>query len=117
MDLYTWLPLLIYIVLGMVFESLSMLLLTVPIFFPLVQSLGFDLVWFGIVVVVVTEISLITPPVGMNVFVLSAVLRDVKASTIFKGVTPFWCADIVRLALITLIPAISLFLPELLYRG
>lgn len=107
----------IYIVLGMVFESLSMLLLTVPIFFPLVQSLGFDLVWFGIVVVVVTEISLITPPVGMNVFVLSAVLRDVKASTIFKGVTPFWCADIVRLALITLIPAISLFLPELLYRG
>jgi len=108
--------LLIYIVLGMVFESLSMLLLTVPIFFPLVQSLGFDLVWFGIVVVVVTEISLITPPVGMNVFVLSAVLRDVKASTIFKGVTPFWCADIIRLVLITLIAPISLFLPELLYR-
>ncbi|WP_428033340.1 TRAP transporter large permease [Amphritea sp.] len=106
----------IYIILGMVFESLSMLLLTVPIFFPLVQSLGFDLVWFGIVVVVVTEISLITPPVGMNVFVLSAVLRDVKASTIFKGVTPFWCADIVRLALITLFSSISLFLPELLYR-
>ncbi|RVU32638.1 MULTISPECIES: TRAP transporter large permease [Neptunomonas] len=108
--------LLVYIVLGMVFESLSMLLLTVPIFFPLVQSLGFDLVWFGIVVVVVTEISLITPPVGMNVFVLSAVLRDIKASTIFKGVTPFWCADILRLILITLIAQISLFLPELLYR-
>ncbi|WP_432473380.1 TRAP transporter large permease [Amphritea sp. HPY] len=106
----------IYIVLGMVFESLSMLLLTVPIFFPLVQSLGFDLVWFGIVVVVVTEISLITPPVGMNVFVLAAVLRDVKASTIFKGVTPFWCADIVRLALVTLFSSIALFLPELLYR-
>ncbi len=108
--------LLIYIILGMVFESLSMLLLTVPIFFPLVQSMGFDLVWFGIVVVVVTEISLITPPVGMNVFVLSAVLRDVKASTIFKGVTPFWCADIIRLILITLIAPISLILPELLYR-
>lgn len=106
----------IYIVLGMVFESLSMMLLTVPIFYPLVQSLGFDLVWFGIVVVVVTEISLITPPVGMNVFVLSAVLRDVKPATIFKGVTPFWCADIVRLALITLIAPISLILPELLYR-
>lgn len=108
--------LLIYIILGMVFESLSMLLLTVPIFYPLVQSLGFDLVWFGIVVVVVTEISLITPPVGMNVFVLSAVLKDVKAGTIFKGVTPFWCADIVRLALITFFSGISLFLPELLYR-
>lgn len=106
----------IYIVLGMVFESLSMLLLTIPIFFPLVQSLGFDLVWFGIVVVVVTEISLITPPVGMNVFVLSAVIRDVKASTIFKGVTPFWCADIIRLVLITFISSISLILPELLYR-
>ncbi|WP_221801474.1 TRAP transporter large permease [Oceanobacter mangrovi] len=106
----------IYILLGMVFESLSMMLLTVPIFYPLVQSLGFDLVWFGIVVVVVTEISLITPPVGMNVFVLSAVLPDVKPATIFKGVTPFWCADIVRLALLTLIPTISLFLPELLYR-
>ena len=105
----------IYVVLGMVFESLSMLLLTVPVFYPLVQSLGFDLVWFGIVVVVVTEISLITPPVGMNVFVLGAVLRDVNTGTIFKGVTPFWCVDIIRLALITLIPAISLWLPSLLY--
>ncbi|WP_273205820.1 TRAP transporter large permease [Marinobacter subterrani] len=106
----------IYIVLGMVFESLSMILLTVPVFYPLVESMGFDLVWFGIVVVVVTEISLITPPVGMNVFVLSAVLRDVKTGTIFKGVTPFWCADIVRLALIVFIAQIALFLPELLYR-
>ncbi len=106
----------IYIVLGMVFESLSMMLLTVPVFYPLVASMGFDLVWFGIVVVVVTEISLITPPVGMNVFVLSAVLRDVKTGTIFKGVTPFWCADIVRLALIVFVAQIALFLPELLYR-
>jgi len=86
----------------------------VPVFYPLVQSLGFDLVWFGIVVVV-TEISLITPPVGMNVFVIGAVLRDVKTGTIFRGVTPFWFADIVRLALITLVPAISLWLPTLLY--
>ncbi|MBR7889529.1 TRAP transporter large permease [Marinomonas sp. A79] len=106
----------IYIVLGMVFESLSMMLLTVPIFYPLVQSLGFDLVWFGIIVVVVTEISLITPPVGMNVFVLSAVLKGVKPGTIFKGVTPFWCADIVRLMLITLVPAVAMILPEILYR-
>ena len=106
----------IYIILGCVFESLSMLLLTVPIFYPVVESLGFDLVWFGIVVVVVTEISLITPPVGLNVFVLSGVLKDVKTGTIFKGVTPFWVADIIRLTLITLIPAISLYLPQLLYR-
>ena len=105
----------IYIVLGCVFESLSMLLLTVPIFYPVVESLGFDLVWFGIVVVVVTEISLITPPVGLNVFVLSGVLKDVKTGTIFKGVTPFWFADIIRLMLITLIPTIALLLPQWLY--
>jgi len=105
----------IYIVLGFVFESLSMLLLTVPIFYPVVQSFGFDLVWFGIVVVVVTEISLITPPVGLNVFVLSGVLKDVNTGTIFRGVTPFWIADIIRLLLITLIPAISLILPRWLY--
>jgi TRAP-type C4-dicarboxylate transport system permease large subunit len=65
---------------------------------------------------VVTEISLLTPPVGLNVFVLSGVLKDVKTSTIFKGVTPFWIADLIRLTLLTLIPAISLFLPEILYR-
>ncbi|MEQ9642901.1 MAG: TRAP transporter large permease [Alphaproteobacteria bacterium] len=108
--------LLVYIVLGCVFESLSMLLLTVPIFFPLVQQLGFDLVWFGIVVVVVTEISLITPPVGLNVFVLSGVLRDVRTGTIFRGVTPFWCVDILRLTVLVLVPAVSLWLPAFLYR-
>ncbi|MCB1809309.1 MAG: TRAP transporter large permease subunit, partial [Candidatus Competibacteraceae bacterium] len=102
--------LLVYIVLGCVFESLSMLLLTVPIFFPLVQSLGFDLIWFGIIVVVVTEISLITPPVGLNVFVLRGVLGDISTGTIFRGVTPFWIVDILRLALLVLVPALSLWL-------
>lgn len=102
----------IYIVLGMIFESLSMLLLTVPIFFPLVIGLGFDPVWFGVVVVVVTEISLITPPVGLNVFILKNVVGDVSTGTIFKGVTPFWVADIIRLALLVGIPALSLFLPS-----
>ena len=103
---------LIYVALGCVFESLSMILLTVPIFFPLVRDLGYDPIWFGIVVVVVTEISLITPPVGLNVFVLRGVLPDVKTGTIFRGVTPFWCADLVRLALIVSIPALSLWLPS-----
>ena len=114
--------LLVYLVLGCVFESLSMLLLTIPIFFPVVQGLGYAglgeeaiLVWFGIVAVVVTEISLITPPVGLNVFVLSGVLKDVTTSTVFKGVTPFWCADIGRLALLVAFPALSLALPRLFY--
>ncbi|KIC38984.1 C4-dicarboxylate ABC transporter permease [Ruegeria sp. ANG-R] len=105
---------LIYIVLGCVFESLSMLLLTVPIFFPLVTSLGFDPVWFGIIVVVVTEISLITPPVGLNVFVLKGVVNDVSTGTIFKGVTPFWVADIFRLILLLWFSGLVLFLPNMM---
>ena len=104
--------LLVYILLGCVFESLSMLLLTVPIFFPLVVSLGFDPVWFGIIVVVVTEISLITPPVGLNVFVLKGVVGDVSTGTIFKGVTPFWIVDIIRLVILVAFPTIVLFLPD-----
>ncbi len=102
----------VYLLLGMVFESLSMLLLTVPIFFPLVSSLGYDPVWFGIVVVVVTEISLITPPVGLNVFILKGVVGNVSTGTIFRGVTPFWIFDLFRLALLVGIPAISLYLPS-----
>jgi C4-dicarboxylate transporter, DctM subunit len=104
--------LIVYLVLGCIFESLSMLLLTVPIFFPLVVSLGFDPVWFGIIVVVVTEISLITPPVGLNVFVLRGVVGDVSTATIFKGVTPFWSVDILRLALMVLVPWLVLVLPN-----
>ncbi|MEP0944180.1 MAG: TRAP transporter large permease [Rhizobiaceae bacterium] len=106
--------LLIYLVLGCVFESLSMILLTVPIFAPLVAGLGYDLIWFGILVVVATEISLITPPIGMNVFVLKGVLSDVSVRTIFKGVTPFWIADIFRILLIALVPAIALLLPSMM---
>ncbi len=106
--------LLFYLVLGCVLESLSMVLLTVPIFFPLVQNLGFDLIWFGIIVVVVTEISLITPPVGLNVFVLKATMPELPASTIFRGVTPFWIADVFRLTFLVFLPWISLALPWLL---
>lgn len=104
----------IYIILGCVFESLSMLLLTVPIFFPLVTGMGFDPVWFGVIVVVVTEISLITPPVGLNVFILKGVVGDVSTATIFKGVTPFWVVDILRLLLLLLLPGLVLFLPSLM---
>ncbi len=104
--------LLIYLALGCVLESLSMVLLTVPVLYPLVAGLGYDLVWFGIIVVVATEISLITPPVGLNVFVLKDALGDVSTATIFRGVVPFWCADIIRLALIVTVPPIALWLPQ-----
>ena len=92
-----------------------MLLLTVPIFFPLVTSLGFDPVWFGIIVVVVTEISLITPPVGLNVFVLKGVVDNVTTATIFRGVTPFWIVDIFRLLILLLVPALVLYLPNTMH--
>ena len=102
----------VYILLGCVLESISMILLTVPVFYPLVQHLGYDLVWFGVVVVVVTEISLITPPIGMNVFVLRTLLPDVPTNTVFRGVLPFIVADFLRLSLLVAFPVISLLLPR-----
>jgi tripartite ATP-independent transporter DctM subunit len=107
--------LMIYIILGMVLESFSMLLLTIPVFFPIVAELGYSLVWFGIVAVIVVEISLITPPVGMNVFVLSSIIKDVRTGTIFKGVLPFWIADILRLLIVVVLVPLSLWLPSLIY--
>ena len=104
----------IYIGLGCVLESLSMMLLTLPIFYPVAQALGFDLVWFGILVVVVIEIGLITPPIGVNVFMLKAMLPDVPVTSIFRGVAPFIGADFVRLALLLFVPGIVMFLPNLM---
>ncbi|WP_193369676.1 TRAP transporter large permease [Pelagibius marinus] len=104
----------LYVVMGCFLESISMMLLTVPIFYPIVQGLGFDLIWFGIVVIVVIEISLITPPVGMNIFVIRSVLPDIPIFTVFKGVLPFVAADLVRAALLIGIPGLSLWLPGLM---
>jgi C4-dicarboxylate transporter DctM subunit len=110
--------LLIYVLLGCVLESLSMILLTVPVFFPLLQTLGFDQVlglpqpvvnvWFGILVVVIVEVSLLTPPVGLNVFVLRSVLPDVRTGTIFRGVAPFYVFDLARITLLAAVPSISI---------
>ncbi len=104
----------IYIVLGCVLESMSMILLTVPVFYPLVQHLGFDLIWFGIIIVVVTEISFITPPVGMNIIVLRGLLPEVPIRTMFAGVLPFVAADFLRLGLLVAFPIISTLLPRYL---
>lgn len=102
--------LLIYIVLGCFLESLSMILLTVPILYPIMKQHGVDLVWFGVLVVVVTEIALITPPIGLNIFVLHSVQPQIPIGTIFRGVVPFILVDFVRLAIIALFPALSLLL-------
>jgi C4-dicarboxylate transporter, DctM subunit len=103
----------IYIVLGCFLESLSMVLLTVPIFFPLVMSLGYDPIWFGIIVVMVTELSLITPPVGLNLFILKSTIGNISLGKIYRGIMPFVAADILRLALMIAFPAIILILPQL----
>jgi C4-dicarboxylate transporter, DctM subunit len=104
----------IYVILGTAMEELSMILLTVPVFFPLVVHLGLDPVWFGILIVVVVEIGLISPPVGMNLFVINALLPQVPTRTLFSGVLPFMFADVVRLAILIAFPAISLWLPSLM---
>ena len=106
--------LLLYLVLGCVLDSMSMLFLTVPLLFPIVAKLGFDLVWFGVLVVTMIEIALITPPVGMNVFVINSVNPEVSTRTIFRGVIPFVVADALRIALIVAVPAIALALPSLM---
>ena len=103
----------IYLILGMILESLSMMMLTVPIFYPLVSEMGGNLIWFGILVVVAVEISLITPPVGLNVHILKTIVKNtVSLKTIFKGVIPFVLIDIIRLMILLLVPAIALFLPH-----
>lgn len=100
----------LYIVLGMVMDSIAMLLLTVPIVYPLAMQAGFDPIWFGIVTVITVELGLITPPIGMNVFVIKSVSEDVRITEIFKGVVPFVLSDIVRLALLIAFPVLALAL-------
>ena len=94
----------IYVILGTAMEELSMILLTVPVFFPLVVHLGFDPVWFGIIIVVVVQIGLISPPVGMNMFVVKSMLPGVSTATIFRGVTPFVIVTVLLLAILVAFP-------------
>ncbi len=106
--------LVVYVVLGCILDSISMILLTIPLFFPIVHAAGIDPVWFGVLVVVVTEISLITPPIGMNIFILNATADDLPIATIYRGVMPFVIADAGRLILLTAFPAIATVLPALM---
>ncbi|MGE0799607.1 MAG: TRAP transporter large permease [Lautropia sp.] len=105
----------IYVLLGTAMEELSMILLTVPVLFPLVVHLGFDPIWFGILVVVVVEIGLISPPVGMNLFVIRTLLPGVSTGTLYRGVAPFVVADVVRLAVLVAFPVLSTWLPSVLF--
>ncbi|WP_291215241.1 TRAP transporter large permease [Hydrogenophaga sp.] len=106
----------IYLMLGMVMEELAIVLLTIPVFFPVIIGLGFDPVWFGILIVTIVEIGMISPPVGLNLFVINSLLPNVKLGTIYRGVWPFVMADIVRLGILIAFPAIALYLPSLMSR-
>ncbi|WP_180899738.1 TRAP transporter large permease [Martelella soudanensis] len=103
-----------YALLGCLMDGYAMIFLTVPVVAPIVSGLGYDLVWWGIVTVLVVEISLITPPVGLNVFILKALLPELPITRIFRGIMPYLISDFLRLLLILLVPSVALFLPRLI---
>jgi len=105
---------LMYLALGCLMDAMAMIILTVPIVFPVVTAIGFDPIWFGIIIVMTVELGLIHPPVGMNVFVIKTAVKDVSFATIFKGVLPFIATDILRLVILISFPAIALYLPSLM---
>ena len=103
---------LMYLVLGCLMDAMAMIILTVPIIFPAIVALGFDPIWFGVIIVMTVELGLIHPPVGMNVFVIKSVVKEVSFTTIFKGVLPFVATDLVRLVILIAFPVIALWLPS-----
>jgi tripartite ATP-independent transporter DctM subunit len=103
---------LMYLVLGCLMDALAMIILTIPIIFPVITQLGFDPIWFGIIIVMTVELGLIHPPVGMNVFVIKSVVQDVSFSTIFLGVLPFIVTDLIRLVILISFPMLALYLPS-----
>jgi len=103
---------LMYLVLGCLMDALAMVILTVPIIFPVITHLGFNPIWFGVIIVMTVELGLIHPPVGMNVFVIKSVVKDVSFATIFKGVVPFILTDLIRLVILIAFPIIALWLPS-----
>src|SRR3954463_16494398 len=101
-----------YLVLGCLMDAMAMIILTVPIIFPVIIHLGFDPIWFGVIIVMTVELGLIHPPVGMNVFVIKSVVKDVSFSTIFRGVIPFVVTDLIRLVILIAFPILALWLPQ-----
>jgi C4-dicarboxylate transporter, DctM subunit len=103
---------LMYLVLGCLMDALAMIILTIPIIFPVIMQLGFDPIWFGVIIVMTVELGLIHPPVGMNVFVIKSVVQDVSFATIFSGVLPFIVTDLIRLVILIAFPILALWLPS-----
>ena len=108
---------LVYIFLGMFLESIAMLVLTIPVVIPIAIGLEWDLIWFGIIVVIILEMGMISPPVGINVFIVKSIAQDVPMAHIFRGIWPFWYAMAAMIGLLILFPQIALFLPETIVGG
>ena len=108
---------LVYIFLGMFLESIAMLVLTIPVVIPIAIGMNWDLIWFGIIVVIVLEMGMISPPVGINVFIVKSIAQDVPMVKIFRGIWPFWFAMAAMIILLILFPKIALFLPETIAGG
>jgi tripartite ATP-independent transporter DctM subunit len=104
--------LIMYLILGGIMDELAMILLTIPIIFPVITQLGFDPIWFGVIVVMVVTLGMVMPPIGINVFVINSIAKDVKIETIYRGVMPFIVTDLIRLAILVAFPSLSLFLPS-----
>jgi TRAP-type C4-dicarboxylate transport system permease large subunit len=109
--------LLFYAVLGMFMDAIGMLLLTLPVVYPAVIALGYDPIWFGIIVVKMAEICLITPPIGLNCFVVNGVRPDIPLNKVFRGVGPFFVADVVTIAVLIAFPEIVTWLPQMMSMG
>lgn len=107
--------LLVYVALGCIMDSLSMIVLLVPIFLPIAQQLGFDTIWFGVLMVMVMEMGQITPPVGINAFIIAGIAKDVPLAKVFRGLVPFIMALVVAIAIVLIFPQLSLFIPNLIY--
>ncbi|MCD7861722.1 MAG: TRAP transporter large permease [Oscillospiraceae bacterium] len=105
----------IYFILGMIMDELPMVLLTIPIFYPVITSLGFDSIWFGVIIILVTALGNITPPVGVCCFVLSGIAKDIPLTTIFRGIWPFVMVLLLTIVILTIFPSIATWLPSLLY--
>ena len=105
-----------YVLLGIFIEGFALIFLTVPVFVPIVQALGFDLVWWGVAMVITVEMSVTHPPLGLNIYVLKSILPEIHLKEIFKGVIPFFLSDFVRLGLVIAFPALALYLPRLMLR-
>ena len=101
----------LYIALGCIMDGFAMIILTIPILFPILTSMGFDAIWFGVIMVIVLEMGLITPPVGLNVFILKGVAKDVPMNTIFKGIWPFLISSVAAIIIIMIFPQIATYIP------